>query len=342
MTIDAAEVVRNPEWLPHRYVESADRIRFVRLSRGDRRDAVFLTDEYLPADRRQRELPRAEAMALLGPKRAPLHFILHSAFCCSTLLAQAFDWEGQSTSLKEPVILNDVVGYRRRGARGRDVAERLDGALRLLARPFAGDGAVVVKPSNVFNPLAGVALAMHGDARALLLYAPMRTFVTSVAKKGLDGRLWVRQLFIGYRTDGLFRAFGYDDAALFAQTDLQVAALCWLAQQAGFAELIAAYGDRVASLDSETLLARRGDALTSLVALFGVGASEADARARASGPLFARNAKSGAAFDARDRDAEYAAARQSHGDEIDKVCIWAEAIAAAQGIPLQLPGALLA
>ena len=46
---------------------------------------------------------------------ATMHFIFHSAFCCSTVLARAFDIPGIAMGLKEPPIYNDIVGWRHRG-----------------------------------------------------------------------------------------------------------------------------------------------------------------------------------------------------------------------------------
>ena len=37
----------DPEWLAHRFVESDDAFRFIRVPRGDHDAVPFLTDEYL-------------------------------------------------------------------------------------------------------------------------------------------------------------------------------------------------------------------------------------------------------------------------------------------------------
>ena len=100
------DITRDPDWFAHRFVESHDAIQFRRLSREDHARATFATDDYLPADRPRIQLPRREAVHT-APPPAPIHFIFHSAFCCSTLLARAFDLPGIATSLKEPPILNE-------------------------------------------------------------------------------------------------------------------------------------------------------------------------------------------------------------------------------------------
>jgi hypothetical protein len=336
-----ATIPSSPEWLAHRYDPGQDAIQFIKVDRDFRRSVPFLIDAHLPQAREPVVLRRADSVAAASPA-APTRFVFHSAFCCSTLLAGSLDREGLATSLNEPTILNDVVGWRRRGAPVPKVAEVLDSVLRLLARPFNAGELVIIKPSNVLNSLAPGILHMQPEARALLLYAPLRVFLTSVAKKGLDGRLWVRELFLGLRTDGLVQRLGFDDQAFFGQTDLQIAACGWLAQQALFADMIAApaIAAQVRSLDSEELLASPREALLQLADHYGLGLEERQVAELLAGP-FKRNSKSGTAFDASTRQEEYRQAIDAHSDEIDKVARWAEVVAESAGIPLKLQNALI-
>lgn len=336
--INAETITRDPNWLAHRYVESRDRIQFRHVAREQHRAATFITDDYLGEGGERVEMDRREALAA-APATAPVHFVFHSAFCCSTLIARAFDREGLATGLKEPSIINDIVGWRRRGASGRDVAEVTDSALTLLARPFQPGEAVVIKPSNIANGLIRMMMALRPDAKALLLYAPLPLFLTSVAKKGLDGRLWVRELFLGLRKDGLVQRLGFDDEQFFGQTDLQIAAAGWLAQQALFADLVGTLAPRVRTLDSEALLDRPSESIAALTELYGLEATASiDAIVSEN---FGRNSKSGETFGRAERDAEYADAATAHRDELEKVTRWAEMAAESAGIPLRLPGALL-
>jgi hypothetical protein len=333
---DLEQIIADPDWLAHRYVESHDAVQFVHLPRAGHAAATFITDDHLGPDLPRRELPRREAVGA-APSPAPIHFVFHSAFCCSTLIARAFDRPGTSTALKEPLLLNDMVGWRRRGAAARDVAEVTDGALKLLARPFEPGEAVIVKPSNIVNGLIPLIMALRPDARALFLHAPLAIFLTSVAKKGLDGRLWVRELLAGFRKDGLIQRLGFDDEALFGQTDLQVAATGWLAQQALFAEVLPKLGGRALSLDSETLLDLPEEAMAALSRHFGVAPPPEQTVAE----IFRRNSKSGESFGRAERAAEYAVAGAAHRDEIDKVAAWATVVAERAGLPMKLPSALL-
>lgn len=340
--LDVTAIARDPHWFAHRYDETRDEVHFLPLTRDEHRAATFITKDYLPADRAPAVIDRRTALAAAADCTAPIHFIFHSAFCCSTLVARAFDREGIAMGLKEPTILNDIVGWRRRGGAARDVAERLDGILSLLSRPFSAGEAVIIKPSNVLNGLARLILAMRPGANALLLHAPLETFLTSVAKKDIDGRLWVRELFIGLRKDGLVQNLGFNDEQFFGQTDLQIAAAGWLAQQALFASLVEELGPtRVRTLDSETLLARPDDTIVELARHCGLRLSPADIEEIGRGPAFTRHAKTNQDFTAQDRAEEYRDATAAHGDEIAKVGQWAQAVADFAGIPMKLGAPLL-
>ena len=337
---DPAAIAADSSWLANRYDESQDLVHFVRLTREGHRAVTFITDEYIPAEAPRLVLRRGDVAAAAGPP-APLHFIFHSAYCCSTVLARAVDIEGVSMGLKEPLILNDLVGWRRRGADPLRLGAMLDLTLTLLARPFAPGETVVVKPSNVLNGLAPAILGMRAQSRALLLHAPLPDFLRSIARKGLWGRRWARELFIGQLRDGIVD-LGLGEQHYLDLTDIQVAAASWLAQQAVFAQLVARFGPaRVRTLDSATLMERPAEAMAALSDLFGFGLDGPAIEAVLAGPAFTSHSKSNAGFGAADRLAEQRDAAATHADEIGKVAFWAEAVAAAAGVPMRLEAPLL-
>lgn len=330
----AAQLAADPLQFAWRYDEAQDGFQFRRLDRADHARATFLTDEYLGAGDVV-TVPRA-ALAAQPVAQAPLHFIFHSAFCLSTLLARAFDLPGTAMGLKEPLIFNDLAGWQLRGARGPALAAAMDTGLALLSRPLAPGETVVIKPSNIANALIAGTLQMRPQARALLLHAPLRVYLGSITRKGLDGRLWVRDLLIKQMRQGL-HDFGFDADAYLAQSDLQVAAMGWLAQHRLFGRLATRLPDRIRTLNSD-LITRRPDAvMTALGQHFGLAL---DVPAIVAGPAFTRHSKHGAAFDAEARAREQAA-EAAHADEIAKVAIWAEAVARANDIALDLPQPLI-
>ena len=335
-----AAIARDPAWLPHRYDPGHDAIHFRHTPREVHRSATFLTDDYLPAAGPPLVLRRADVIAA-GAPRAPIHFIFHSAFCCSTMLARAFDIEGVAMGLKEPTILNDLVGWADRGGTPAEVAGVLDDALALLARSFEPGEAMIVKPSNVVNAMAPAMLAMRPGARALLLHAPLRDYLNSIARKGMVGRLWVRDLLVKLLRDRLID-LGFSPEDHLHHTDLQTAAVGWLAQQALFARLIATFGPaRVRSLSSHRVTAQPREVTAALVGLYQLQLDAAAIDSIVAGPAFTRHSKHGTAFGGAERAAEQRDAASVHGDEIEKVAVWAEAVAASAGVPITLDAPLL-
>lgn len=244
-------------------------------------------------------------------------------------------------TLKEPVILNDMSGWRRRGAQPRPLAAVLDNALTLLARPFEEGESIVVKPSNVINAFAPAMLAMRPEAGAILLHAPLRIFVGSVARKGMWGRLWVRDL-LGKLLDDQMIDLGFEASDYLRLTDLQAAAVGWLAQHQLFARLADRYGARVRTLDSETLLASPERAIAAAAKLYGLRLDQGAVERIVAGPAFTSHSKLGADFDTAARAAERETLESPHLDEIEKVVVWAEAVAANAGVATRLGAPLLA
>lgn len=325
--------LRDGSLLAHRYDEASDSFLMRPVPREAHDAATFITDEYLGVQEGLAAIGRAQAMAAV-PHDNNLHFIFHSAFCASTMLARGFNLPGQSMGLKEPVLLNDIVGYRRRGAAPAAVAERTDHALHMLARPFGADRSVIVKPSNVFNSLAPLALTLRPQAKAILLYAPLEVFLISVARKGLWCRLWCRELLEGLITDGIVD-LGFEPRDYFRQSDLQVAAVGWLAQQILFHNMARQFGpDRIATLDSERLTADPPAVLAAALKHFGLTAEDASLRNHSA---FSTHSKFGGRFNSDDRKAEHQAAAAAHSDEIEKIVEWTAHVARSAGIDTQLP-----
>ena len=335
----ADRLLGDPEWLPHAIDLAQGTISFVHALREAHRQVTFLDDEYLKtlAGAERRTL-RLDAVRQNPPVVGETHFIFHSAFCCSTLLARAFDLPGVAMGLKEPAILNQLAALARGGAMPRELVELVSG---LLARPFAPGEAVIVKPSNVANLLIEPILAARPSTRALLMYSPLPAFLRSVAKRGMWGRIWGRRLYALLRRERT-DSFGFSPEETFEQTDLQIAALAWLMHHGQFAEVVRRMPDRVRVLSSEELLADRHRTLAAAAELFGIDLPAARIDEIVAGPAFTEHSKEiGRRFDAAERQTERAAA-SAHEEEIAMVARWAEAVATHAGIPMSLGNALLA
>jgi len=337
-----ADYVNDPTWLPHAYEDRSRSLQFVRLARDEQRAAPFLDPRCLA----HAPLSAPALVTQLPPyaiekASRPLHFIFHTAFCCSTLLTRALDIPGVSMGLKEPFVL---VGFSVMSPTARE-SELAKAALRmsvnLLSRPLSPGETQIVKPSNVANVLADQIMEMHPDSKALILHSSLPAFLRSLARQGLQGRIFGRQLFQRFAPSMPLQTYSSNE--LLEQADLQIAAQAWLMQARSLSMVARRFGrDRVRSLSADALLADKAGALERLGAFFDLNADAATWRDVAQGPVFARNAKRpDEAFDTAARSEGQRDAGQVHADEIAMVVKWAELIASRSGAPLDLGDTLL-
>jgi hypothetical protein len=330
------DVALNPEWLPHAFDAGGQQLTSVFVPQSAREELLFLADAHFANRFDKATLPTAPvAAAATEAEQAPLHFIFHTSFCCSTLLARALDVPGAASSLREPNILVNLAERLIHG-NPQQVRPSLELAARLLARPFASGEAVVVKPSNFANALIEPLLTIRPASRAVLLYSDTATFLRSLLKRGLLARINARKLYLNLSSWSAVR-FGFSEAESFEQTDLQVAALAWLMHIAQFQQVAARFGaDRVMILDAADLLADPARALGRVQAFFGLGLGQDRVSAIATGPVFSRHSKSSDMdYDSEARRRDHDALMEVHGAELNMVLQWLNAVAAQVGVPLR-------
>ena len=298
------------------------------MERGQLSAQGFLADR--TAEPEDRALVGWDDVAAMQPAPGKLHFIFHTAFCRSTLLVRALDAPGISVGLNEPGIIASMVNA---GDAARPLIAPL---LRLLARPHAPGEAVFVKPTNHANMLMPALLQARGDARAILMTNGLPTFLRSVARKGLMGRRWGRQLFLemqGYA--GM--DFGMDPRESFAMSDLQAAGLAWFLAQRWFAlhqggQVNGIAGERMRVLDGDRFQEERETTIRSVFEFAGVSAPSGLAAELASSDVFSQHSKLGGSFE------EKAEAEEDPmlAEEIEQVEKWVGMIAGQAGVPVPL------
>jgi hypothetical protein len=332
--LSARDVALDPEWVPHAFERHGLELTSVFVPRAARTDLLFLSEGHFKDQFRKATFPAAAvASEAAAAGKSPLHFVFHTSFCCSTLLAKALEAPGVSEILMEPNVLVDVA--ERLDREGPELNAELALALRLLERPLAAGEKLIAKPSNFANRLLGPTLAMRPESRAVLLYSDAGTFLRSVVKRGLPGRLNARKL---YRKLAGWTSlhFGFSDEETFQQTDLQIAALAWLMQIAHFRSAADRLGpERVMFVDGADLLAGPATILQDVQSFFGLGLGERQLAQIANGPVFSTHSKSSDVDyspGARARDHE--ALLRAHGEELDMVLQWLGAVAGHLGVPL--------
>jgi hypothetical protein len=329
--------VQDPVWMPYFYDPRRDTLVLARLPRETQRKLTFLDQRFV--DRAAESSPALISqlpLDLVSQNAGPLHFIFHTGFCCSTLLARALDIPGVSMGLKEPAVLACFAEYWSNSRRTAGALEALTVTLDLLSRPLSPGEAQIVKPSTVVNHIIPQLLHARPDAKAIVLYSSLDTFLRAVARRGLEGRIFARELFHQFAPviplDG--GAFG-DDVVLRA--DLQIAAQAWLMQAAFMDAIAKRFGRRVRVLDSETFLAKPADTLKEIGSFFGLRMTAEIARAAAESPVFHEHAKElGRRFDAAARQAQYEATGEAYREELALTKEWARALAIRSGAPLTL------
>jgi hypothetical protein len=332
--VSLPEVVRNPEWLPHAY-DPDGTLTFVDVPRDARSELMFLFDEHYAGRFRKAGFPAAAVAAELDPAvRAPLHFIFHTSFCGSSLLARALEKPGIATSMREPAIFSNLD----KGAVDRNDqanANRLELVLRLLERPFSPGEAVVVKQTSFANRLLDQTLRARGESRAVLLYSDLETYLVALLKRGLKGRIWGRRLFT---TLARWSPFKLDLAAdeMLELTDMQVAALAWLLQIYHFDGVAKAFGPRAMLLDSNDMFAAPAKSLYQVMTFLDLDVTEQAAVDIAAGPIFAKHSKfSDRDYDVEDRRRDMELVGNVNAEELAMVTKWIKLFAEHHRAPLR-------
>ena len=317
-----ADIVGDSGWFLDRIVPQLDIAVLKPTTRQAIARGIFLDHRWTQDGAPTAQIPLGALRDYAGRDRPAM--IWHTAYCCSTLVADLLDAPGACLALREPGALLDLAAARRAGAPCAD--DRLIRAVfsRLARSPDAAER-VVIKPSNGANALIGVDMG----GQALMLYSSCRDFVVSVVagvpphEGGEDRRRFARTLMLDRATSERPNV-PWRPLDLSVMTDLQIAALLWHAQVMEFRAVARQRGPgRVRSLDCADFLADPRRALTAIDAFMGLGLGADRVDAAVSGEKLARHAKTPAlAFSPTRRDQDLRAAAAAIGPALDAVVAW--------------------
>ena len=271
-----------------------------------------------------------------------LCYILHTAFCCSTLLARCLDLPGKSIALREPNVLMQLSNEKRMGGAGTGLAPLLDLSVRLLAKTANQGEVAVIKPTNAANNLAADLLRADSTAAVLLLHSKLEYFLVSIIKKGEECRAFVRHLFGVVHGDSS-RTRAIPPAKLLALTDLQVATLLWYQQMDHYQALLKDFpAARIRTLDCDHFLADPARTLARLATFFDIPLDADGVKAVVEGEAFTRHSKSdGRDYDRDVRSAEYAKVLEENRAAIELTVKWGAQLNPEGPMRLPLPRGLL-
>jgi hypothetical protein len=328
------ELLATPDYLPMQIDVPRREVLFFEMSRDDYRRSAFLDNRVLRS-RPGRFTADLDALTadLQGVRPShPVHYILHGAFCCSTLLARYLESLPGLFVLKEPALLTQlaVMNSDFPGGFGgsRDaIAARWDRWLNmttvLLARAYHDDHAVVIKASDLCNWMGHLLLTRNSQTKLLFLSSPLKPFLLSVLK--VDGRRgWVRHR-LRTLAGGIARIPFLAEALQQAAGDGERGAVLWLMNSylcASFAS--GPQSDRVLLLDSEDVVQQPNEAVRAAVRFLVPELERIAGPALVKCTPLSRHAKDLALpYDAASRTRDLRAAEMRYAAEADAAVAWA-------------------
>lgn len=177
----ASTRLETPELYPAQINFSERRAFFVKMTADSYRQSVFLD----PARMKGSCVIETtlDELAKIADKlrwRESI-YIFHTAFCGSTLMAQALEANYHCLPLKEPECLGNVLVYMR-GQAGEDGLVWLDRCMRLLARTYSEQEIAVVKVNDYVNPLLLWLRQRRSTTPMLFMYTPVEEFLAGCIK----------------------------------------------------------------------------------------------------------------------------------------------------------------
>jgi hypothetical protein len=264
----------------------------------------------------------------------PPRYLFHTAFCGSTLLSRALNETPRIMALKEPDVLMQI-SNRSLIVGNANVERLLSDCLAELSRPWAENGAVIIKPTNSVNRLLPEIMRCR-PGRTLLLHGGLEDFVVSCLKKmpAAETRVrWMAQHLL--QDSDLQKQLGVDPRHPF--NVLESCVITWYVQMEYFAKALAAdRDDRIRTLDMKTMLADPVRTVVRVSEFLDLGRPDADVEAAVTRE-FSRNAKHvERQYSDVDRAREAETIRKEFSSLITLAMEWAEQnIAPFATIPVQ-------
>lgn len=292
-----------------------------RTSIGALRSNAFVDNRFTGADDAVQPVD-VDALRNLDLRPAPLRgYLLHTSFCCSTLLARLLDFPGRSLALKEPLILRRLSDAALHGVRD---PELTGAAVQLLFRDVAEGSAILVKPTHVALNIAGELLACTPSANALLITSTLEDFMISNIKKPEATQRKVPELVERFMAASdlpeRLPPEAFEPSSFLAGVALQ-----WHAQQQLVHDLLNSPSGPVVRVIQETALLQEPVA-TVHAALDWLGWSIPDEDIAAQAALVMnKHAKSaGRTYNLQEKNHETALLRRKYRDELAQALHWSE------------------
>ena len=317
------ELFRSPEWFPLTINFQRRVINFIHLEPDSYNEYLFLSLQAVQrrgGDIRDVRVDDALFAAATSPsKKGPVHYILHTAYCCSTLLARYFDLIPNCIVLKEPELLAQVALAQSDSREWRDV---FDLSVRLLTRTYTKQERVVIKAHVPCNTLAHSLLEDNEKATIIFLLPQLRSFLLAVLKS-MDRcnrvRSWNRH--ISRLAIARSELVHLDPDSL---TDGESAAYWWFANRHICEQLLAGpYASRITVIDADLIPNSPRETLDTVIRTCETQFDEQKRNSLLNDPMVQQYSKDlSRPYDAEMRRRELADLERCWGNEADKVMQW--------------------
>lgn len=348
-SLDSHDLFASPRLYPEHLDAARKELRFCRMTPESYRQSPFLDHRIVKPESWSQAIPLDELTDWeIPPHSDPVHYIFHSAFCCSTLLTRYLDNLRTGLTLREPHSLYLAASLLR--FRGTGILPELEPPIwersyrfirRLLARRYAPSDAVFIKPSDGCNNLATDLLSAHPDNRGIFLYSTLERFLVStlkVAERHEWARIRVRELSLDQmRTTGRVVA---DPSTL----DLpQTVALVWLYHTSSYRRMAnSPVGEHLVAVDSQALMEQPETALDKILHHFGVSVErERIAAAIADPDLTIHSKETSMPYSNELREREFQQARHEFQEGVESGLKWASQVLGEDNAYSPLPRLLI-
>jgi hypothetical protein len=338
MSISTNQFMSSPMFYPISMDFSHRVISFIRLSRDDYRDSAFLDSR---AVRSNSYFYRTNVDDLfLYNAHVPgsfglVHYILHPAFSCSTLLARYLDLIPLCFVLKEPVLLTLLASKRPADLLTLGDASRHDAmadwlnllelVLELMKRRYSPSDVVIIKPHDGCNGLGELFLEHDHRSKIVFLSIALRTFLLS-ALKSAERRAWLQARLKRSAKDAAKceQLAEVDPSNL---TDAQAGAYLWMLNGRICRHLQMTAPDRVLALSGDIVADSPQAALTSVASFFGLRLDHSQLESILDDPSAWMHSKdSSLPCDPATRRRVLAEAEGSFGAEVQQGIEWAQRV----------------
>lgn len=319
------DLFSSPEFLPLNGDFQRGSFLFIRMSRGEYEKSITLGNNLLRAHAHTSREFRVDDLLLAsthGPGTVKTaHFILHTAFCCSSLLARYLELLPSCFVLKEPQLLAEFADVPDQSTER--WADFLRLGIRLLSRTYSQNEVPIIKAHVPTNAFGNKLLEYSPESVVIFLKVSLKSFLLATLKsesRRQRVRHWVNILISHVRTDPSFSRIEPEK-----MTDSQVAACFWLMNRLFYAQIATGpYSHRVRLVDGDDLSDHPKRALPSILEFCGLRVNEEQLKSLLEHPTIHLHAKDRfRTYDAASRRRELAGLDVTWGREADEGINWA-------------------